>query len=118
MQTERVTAGDDHAWPLRIVVRGEKPIQFVLEPWGDEYTVTSESVIEVVVYGPIDGRPPEIVHEANRIEVWASPGVLRASQSTEGISKVAESDRGCRTFAGSVVPSRPILGAQAFRNVP
>jgi hypothetical protein len=74
MQTERVTAGDDHAWPLRIVVRGEKPIQFVLEPWGDEYTVTSESVIEVVVYGPIDGRPPEIVHEANRIEVWASAG--------------------------------------------
>jgi hypothetical protein len=70
--------GDDHAWPLRVVVRSEQPITFALEPWGDEYTVTSESVIQVVVYGPAEGRPPEIVHEPDRIEVWASAGCTAA----------------------------------------
>jgi hypothetical protein len=71
---ENVPTADDHAWPFRIVVSGGRPIQLVLEPWADEYTVTPESTVDLVVYGPLAGRPPEFVHEPDRLEVWAPAG--------------------------------------------
>jgi hypothetical protein len=72
-RTVAVASAADQAWPL--LIRADEPITFLLEPWGDEFDLTSESIVHVVVYGPASGRPPEIWASANCTAALTVDGV-------------------------------------------
>lgn len=64
-----------------MVVAQEKPLRLCFEPWANEYTVPAR--LSVIVEFGDDGRPVEVVHEAEGItfhsggahpDVWGIDG--------------------------------------------
>ncbi len=58
---------------LNLVNPSDSEITFVLEPWGESYSMPAGAVFRVVAEGP-DGEDPEVAFQDGSIVVWAWPG--------------------------------------------
>ena len=58
---------------LLLINSTDKPLSFVLEPWGEVYPFEPETQISLVFCGP-EGGHPEVDYGAEAVTVWSWSG--------------------------------------------
>jgi hypothetical protein len=97
---------------VRLVNPREVPVQLVLEPWGESYTIPPDDVIDIKVRGP-QGEALEIAHQPEAIVVWGWPGsTMRVFHGAKELGSI----QGRPPVPGSPGTAEATDGGRAVKN--